>query len=162
MKQKAQSEIMGLVVIVIIITVVLLFYVSSSITDTTSTKKSIFRQYTNNELSASFTKAFIDTSVCQTTIDGLIYDCATVQQLRCNGLSSCEQLNKTLHNITAQTLDAWGYVYDITINLSNDYSLHVGSGQCTPETIGRSPPSPYSIPLYPWTGTARIELGICN
>ncbi len=162
MKKKGQSEIVGLVVIVIIISVALLFYVSSSVKGSSSTKKTIFRQYTNNELSASFTKAFIDTSVCSTTVDGLIYDCATTKQLRCDGKNSCAKLNDTLVNITNQTLDAWGYVYDLVITFPNEEVISVGSGKCTSGTVGRSPPSPYSIPLYPWVGTVRVELGICN
>jgi hypothetical protein len=161
--RKAQSEIVGLVVIVLIITVALLFYVSMSISGDGNSKKTIFRQYTNNELSASFTKAFIDTSVCGTTIDGLIYDCATAGRIRCDGLTSCQQINETLVNITNQTLDAWGYIYDIVITFPDEAKrIEVGTGLCNAGTVGRAPINPYIVPLYPLPGTVRLELGICN
>ncbi len=165
-KNKAQAEIMGLVVIVIIISVALLFYVSMNVNSDKNTKKTIFRQYANNDLSASFTKALKDTSVCGTNIDGLIADCATRKQLNCEGLTSCEKLNETLVNITNQTLDVWGYVYDMVIYFPDDTFpdgiLDIGSGECNRKTIGRSPPSPYAVSLFPWAGVVRIELGICN
>ncbi|MCF7798755.1 hypothetical protein K9M74_02525 [Candidatus Woesearchaeota archaeon] len=164
MKQKAQSEIIGLVIIVIIISIVLLFYLSSSINAADSSKKRLFTQYTNNALQASFIKAFIDTSLCGTTIDSLIYDCATTRTIRCHGMNSCAAINDTLYNITNQTLDEWGYIYDFRIDFPSTSAKDITAGQglCTAETVGRSPISPYSIPLYPWTGAVRLELGICN
>lgn len=167
--KKAQSEIIGLVVIVLIVTLVMLFYVSSVTKNgDKSTKKSIQKQYSHNELATSFVNTFLRTSVCNYDVGDLISDCGTRKKILCTDgglytqLTSCEMLNKTLIQIKNDTLDVWQTPYGLTIYFTTDNKWFYGIGNCTRNTTGRSAPAMFPVSYFPYTGEAWVELGLCG
>lgn len=162
--EKAQSEIVGLVVIVLIVAVAMLIYLSSQAEEAEEQQGiGVQKKYAYNELSISFLDTIVDTSVCSVTVDELVKDCGSRHEIMCDGKTSCEKLNETFISIKNDTLDEWGVSYGLII----DYPSRTGNdmryvtGNCTPESTGQSAPGYMPIPLEP-QGTAIVKLGICN
>ncbi len=160
--KKAQTEIIGVVIIVLILSVVMLIYLGYSVNNPSS-KQSIYKEYAYNEQSTSFVQAMLKTYVdsCQATIEDLIVDCGTKRQIRCGGISSCDQLNLTVVEIKNETLDKWDRPYGLTIELSKFQKFEYIHRNCTRDTT-KGAPGVFLIPYFPFPGTARVELGICT
>jgi hypothetical protein len=169
MNKKAQSEIMGLVIIVVIITVAMLVYLSYSSNQHSSSKPSMYSQYSHNELAVSFIDTLLSTNIkgCGlTTIEELIIDCGTGKnQLLCQGKASCDLLKTIIIDIEEKTLKQWSIPYGINLRLTQEEEFFYNSSYagCKIGTIGRGTPGVFVIPYLPHGfGSASIELAFCS
>lgn len=165
MNRKAQLEIIGLVVIVLIISLAMMFYLSYASNDATSSKQSVYKTYSHNELSVSFLSALSDTSVCgDINFEDLVSDCGIRNRVICPGTkTSCEQLDEIIVTIKNETLDKWDFAYGLTINFTTSReAIEYIKYNCTRNTVGRGAPGVFPIAYYPTPGDAILELGICG
>ncbi len=166
--KKSQMEIVGLVIIVLIISVAMMVYLSYANSSHKSTKRTLYKTYSQNELSTSFINTLLDTSVedCgDITVRYLIVDCGTRNRVVCPGgyKTSCEQLNDIIVDLKNKTLDKWDFAYGLTINFSTTQDpIQYIKYNCSKETVGRGSPGIFPINYYPTPGEAIVELGICG
>jgi hypothetical protein len=165
---KGQMEIIGLVIIVLIISVAMMVYLSYANSSHRSTKTTIYKTYSQNELSTSFINTLLDTSVenCgDVTVRYLITDCGTRNRAVCSGnqKTSCELLDDILVDVKNQTLDKWDFAYGLSINFTTSKPpIEYVKYNCTKQTVGRGAPGLFLLSYYPTPGNAIIELGICG
>ena len=166
--RKGQMEIVGLVIIVLIISVAMMIYLSYANSSHRSTKTTIYKTYSQNELSTSLVNTLLDTSVANCgdiTVRYLISDCGTRNRAVCPGRfeTSCEILNNIIVNMKNNTLDVWDFAYGFTINFSTSRPpIEYVKYNCTKETVGRGAPGLFLVSYYPTPGNAVVELGICG
>ena len=169
MRKKAQSEIMGLVIIVIIITVALLVYLSYSANTTSSTSNSLYKEYAYNDLAVSYLDTYLSTHIpgCgDITLEQLIQNCGTTNEVICLGTPSCSLVESLSDTLISQTLDVWNipYGFQIYTQLSDEEAFMTRTLEdtsCLPGTVGRGSPGVFLISYFPYSGTARLELGFC-
>ena len=161
-------EIMGLLFIVLIVTVIMMVYLTTTNPSRQSTKQTLYKTYSHNELSVSFINTLLETNVknCgDITVRYLIVDCGTRNRVVCPGTyeTSCEQLEDIITTIKNNTLDKWDMPYGLTINFTTTQEpIEYVKYNCTRNTVGRGSPGVFPINYYPTPGEAIIELGICG
>ena len=168
-KAKAQSEIMGMVILVIIITISLLIYLVYSTTSTDSSSGTIYQQYAYNDLATSYINTLLKTNIQECgdfTVEDILIDCGTTDQILCAGSSSCVLLKNIITNLKNDTLDVWDIPYGLEIYLDSSsddpfYSETLSQHPCLPGKVGRGAPGIFHIPYFPLLGSAKIELGFC-
>lgn len=170
--QKAQSEIVGLLIIVILITVAMLFYLSYTTNQSdSSTKGNLRKEFADNELSMSFVQTLVRTTVPECNnlpLDILIKDCGLKEHIiNCYGMTTCDAVYKTFNNISENTLTFWDKSYSLRVkygdtSTADDIYLNNVDDTCNEGTVGRRAPGIQPIPYYPKPGTAFIELAICK
>lgn len=167
MKQ-GQIEIVGLVIIVLIVAVAMLFYVSYS-SSQRAEQKNFQKEYEDTELGTNFVSALLKTSVCNVNVNDLITDCArgTQRRLICEGgRGACEMLNYTIIQIKNETLDKWDVSYGLYIDFSladkEDEPWVYTRYNCTEDTVGSRPVSPFTTRLHPTNDYTQVALGICE
>lgn len=164
--KKGQTEIIGLVIIVMIITIAMLFYLNFTTNTGNPNKKTLYQEYSYNELATSFVQSYLETYVsdCRATVEELIVDCGSLRggRIRCGPQSSCEKLKDITIEIKNETLDVWDYPYGLQVKYSNYDNITYIKYNCTPGTVGRGAPGVFLIPYYPDPGVGHVELGICK
>jgi hypothetical protein len=109
-------EMMGLLVIVILVSLILFFGLSFTINKSKqeAPKKQEFKDV--QAVSNMGTTMLESTGPCGRSIRDLLTDCAFTKEVTCEGNDSCAAANTTVKNILAQTLDEWGYEYNMTVS----------------------------------------------
>ena len=172
MKKKAQSEIVGLMIIVVIITIGMLFYLSyATIQSEENTNDNIRKEFVDNELSMSFVQTLIRTNVedCNNLpLDLLIKECGLNREIiDCGGIPPCSIVEEVLISVRAETLEKWDRYYFLAIDYGKTSVkgvVDLGTGDnCKPgTTVGIRAPGIQPIPYYPESGTAYLQLALCN
>jgi hypothetical protein len=152
--RKGQLEMIGLIIIVIIVITAMLIYTVNKMSHPV---ENIKRVYVNNEIATnlllSMTKANVEECPSY-ALSELVSDCAReYHRIICNGLTSCEQANKTIALMINKTLDEFMMNYNLTIS-GTDISFIKG---CPSKNQVRGF---QIIPLYP--GQVEIDISICN
>ncbi|MBI4153359.1 hypothetical protein HY497_02450 [Candidatus Woesearchaeota archaeon] len=118
---RGQLEIMGLAVIVVLISLGFFLIVQFMITSSGEPANDQFARQTlaQNTINAMM----LTTTTCHNLdLTKLIQDCASVQDVRCNGLTSCAFVEDVADELLSKTLKAWGNDYEFTI-VSGDRQL---------------------------------------
>lgn len=125
--KKSQAEIVGLAIIVILITIGLLFFVKFGILDKKDDVKSSF---IDSELANNMVDVLLKTTTdCKgSDIGDLLQDCTTFERFDCDGMNSCEKLNKTIDIIFGKTLKKWKKPYEFKAYRGSDIEIKKSYG----------------------------------
>jgi hypothetical protein len=154
-------EIMGLAVIVILVSIGLFYMIAF----TKEPQPEPVKEYTASELATNTIVAMLATDIddCGTTLEKVIVDKATYQNLPC--LRSDDPINKSISLMLENSLQKWGKDYKLTIDYpdtaTNTVDIAVPTtplcGDMRERETGTQP-----IPLYPVPGTVMVSLSICT
>jgi len=162
--KKSQVEIIGLLIIVIMVVMVVFIVISFKLK---SQPETIHKNYMNDQMSASFLLALLDSgSKCTGSVSlrEVIEDCATVRRFSClGGLDSCTYINESIPYILNNTLDLWGVYYKFTMNHASfeKYDNFTFSQGCGPNSQVYKV-VPQIIPLWPNPNDVKVEMKICS
>ncbi|MFH1770456.1 MAG: hypothetical protein ABH828_02765 [archaeon] len=159
MDRRAQTEIMGLIVIVVLLTLGMLFTISLK---STQPKKEIKKTFNDDQLSSNFILAFLETSTgCKNyNMENMIQDCAVENNTPCDGMNSCDYLNKTMDTFLKKTLDVWGTKYGLRIEgLPMEIKFN---STCGPNDDKDTTFQPVSLSRYGYFDTVTVWLDICE
>ena len=159
-KKKAQMELMGLAIIVVIMVIAMFFAIGFLMS---APKKSVVKSFEDDQLATNFIVALLKTSACDVTVEKLIYDCSLNQVLDCDGGTdnSCAHLETVVEDIKNATLDEWGVVYDLHIDMPSSTDIR----HTVPECVGQVEKATQGfqpISLYPAPVQAKVTLDICR
>jgi len=162
-KNKAQMEIMGLVVIVVLVTLGFFFYI---IFTAGKNNSSIKKDFEDDQLASNFVISFLKTDVgCKDyTIETLIQDCAgPSQNIECGGITSCDLIETLSQVYINNTLKKWGKDYNLTIEMPGSPVKESVSYERDCSASKYNVVSAWQpISLYPYKRTARVKLDICQ
>ena len=154
-KNKAQMEIMGLVIIIILISLAILFVLQFVILKEPSDTK---KTYMQTQLAANTLNAMLKTTTnCKSQdITQLLQDCASYQPnglIDCgNGQRSCAFAEQAIKQILGKSLDSWKKEYYLTADLAN-------------KRFGTPCPGEKQSRLYPIpteAGVMTVRLDVCG
>ena len=160
-----QVEIMGLLIVVILVVVVIFLVVSFS---AKTPPRDIKTTYMNDQMSAAFILALLDTSTeCGNSVSmaEVIADCAAFNRIDCPGSNSCIYLNESLDDILNSTLVEWGVGFEFSIHHMffntpelNNFTFSQGCGY---GSISQGVKFQI-IPLWPRPDDIKVRIKICN
>ncbi|HII29961.1 TPA: hypothetical protein HA317_02775 [Candidatus Woesearchaeota archaeon] len=109
--KNGQVEIIGLVVIVMVLIVAGYFGIRLMISSPRQRN-----EYANIQLATNFVNALLRTSTdCKATVGELFSDCASFEDIHCDGKSSCEKAEEVSREILASTLREWDKGYSFIV-----------------------------------------------
>lgn len=158
---KSQMEIMGLVIIMILLTLGLLLVVRFIILKPPSEVREI---QVNSQMASNLLNALLQTTTtCNNyPLRTLLQDCATRNEIVCDGEPSCRFANRTIFFILNKTLIAWHKPFNLSVShTDNDYmrgGITFVNGQCT----GDDQKEYKFSPVQAGGKTIMVELGICR
>ena len=116
-QNKAQMEMMGLVVIVVLVSIGMLFYISFKINTSQQPSTEPQEEYTDKQLATNYLQAALKTtSECKDlNVQQLLQDCALFKNIDCVRGNSCFFVNETLDEINNKTLESWNQGYHFKI-----------------------------------------------
>lgn len=165
--KKAQMEIMGLLVIVILITVILLIVVTLDVTNTGSSQSeqtSFAQEQLTGTIGITIMETTTECTADKEPIRELAANCIFSDITCVDGTSACEYLNRTIKEITEQTLDKTGLNYSLTIGADSQPPVtKINDSGCSQTKSSRS--SRFVVkPTYVRTtyGSIIMKLTICN
>jgi hypothetical protein len=159
--KRAQIEMMGLLVIVILVTIIIFFVLIFSLRKPPSVDD--INDFKKMQAIKNFGTTSIETTVdCDgrtRTIRELLVDCAFLKEISCRGYDSCESATANLTFILNNTLDIWGYDYQLKITKQGgtDVIEPVGNG-CQNAKSSKSEPTPIGTAYY---GSLSYSLRTC-
>jgi hypothetical protein len=159
--KKAQIEMMGLLVIVILITIILFFVLMFSLRK--PPKENDISDFKRMQAIKNFGTTTIETTVdCDgriRTIRELLVDCAFLKEINCREYNSCDSAKNNLTFILNNTLDIWGYDYQLKITKpgGSDVIEPVGNG-CANARNSKAEPTPIGTAYY---GSLSFSLRTC-
>jgi len=117
LKNKAQTEVFGLVIIYILIALAMLFTLQFVILKQPTDMKKI---YTHSKLSSATLNALLKTNTECNGIDfiGLLQDCAGSGLINCNGLNSCTYASNEIDLIFDNSLRLWNIDFKFYADLA--------------------------------------------
>jgi hypothetical protein len=155
---KAQMEIMGLVIIVILLTLGLLLVVKFIVLKPESKIRQIQGE---SQLAANLLNSLLQasTSCNNQQIRALLQDCATSNQITCNGEDACTFVNRTISYILEMTLIRWNKSFNLSAsNTDTNFAggLNFHRGDCSGERESKF------SPIKAGGKTIVVDLELCR
>ncbi len=127
MKNKAQTEAIGLAVIVILISLAIIFALAFSLREKPTIKETYLKaQLASNTLNALLktnTKCYSESNEPY-TMSQLLQNCienynSELNQINCSGTFSCDFIRNQTDQLLSETLEQWKKHYALTIGIGN-------------------------------------------
>lgn len=162
--KKAQMEMVGLLVIVIVVVVVFMFFASNTLRNA-ETRQDPVIEFTDTHVSGNFGPVLLESSSNCTDANNrklpvkeLVEICIVRNNFQCGEINVCEALNKTIENITQNTLFIWYYKYVLTIEKPNSGGIITNiTNNCQINQNANT----NILPIPTSLGTARLTLRMC-
>ena len=159
MRKKGQVEIIGLTIVIILITLGMLFVIKFVVL---KEPDNIRTSYTRTQMASNMLNAMLRTNTgCRgKTVTELLQSCATMTEIDCGGIGSCQYVNDTIEALFADTFDVWKIEYQFTVRVGDgDYLTNIisSSGACQ----GEKESKPFFIPVGVTT-TINLKLDLCS